>query len=196
MIRPGKKGSVENCSGMSTEVQRMIAVRKVSIPPGVKVEIAGAVLKVKGPKGQLERSVRFPQITTSIDGQELMFSTSSERKNVNAMVGTFAAHAANMVKGVTTGFEYRMKVVYSHFPIQLKLQSGKLEINNFLGEKKARYATIVNGVTIKIGNDEILLTGIDKELLGTTFANIEHATKIRNRDPRVFQDGIYIVERT
>jgi large subunit ribosomal protein L6 len=54
----------------------------------------------------------------------------------------------------------------------------------------------VNGVTIKIGNDEILLTGIDKELLGTTFANIEHATKIRNRDPRVFQDGIYIVERT
>jgi large subunit ribosomal protein L6 len=181
---------------MSTEVQRMIAVRKVSIPPGVKVEIAGAVLKVKGPKGQLERSVRFPQITTSIDGQELMFSTSSERKNVNAMVGTFAAHAANMVKGVTTGFEYRMKVVYSHFPIQLKLQAGKLEINNFLGEKKARYATIVNGVTIKIGNDEILLTGIDKELLGTTFANIEHATKIRNRDPRVFQDGIYIVERT
>jgi len=102
----------------------MIAVRKVSIPPGVTVELAGAVLKVKGPKGQLERNVRFPQITTSIVGQELMFSTNSERKNVNAMVGTFAAHAANMVKGVTTGFEYRMKVVYSHFPIQLKLQAG------------------------------------------------------------------------
>jgi large subunit ribosomal protein L6 len=53
----------------------------------------------------------------------------------------------------------------------------------------------VNGVTIKIGNDEIVLSGIDKELLGNTSANIEHATKIRNRDPRVFQDGIYIVER-
>ena len=173
----------------------MTVVRKVSIPPGVTVELAGVVLRVKGPKGQLERSVRFPQVTTSVEGRELMFQTNSERKNVIAMVGTFAAHAGNMVKGVTDGFEYRMKVVYSHFPIQLKLQAGKLEINNFLGEKKARYATIVDGVTVKIGNDEVILTGIDKELLGTTFANIEHATKIRNRDPRVFQDGIYIVER-
>ena len=174
----------------------MATERKVTIPPGVTAELAGTVLKVKGPKGQLERSIRFPQITTAIDGKELVFSTSSERKNVIAMVGTFAAHAANMCKGVSAGFEYRMKVVYSHFPIQLKLQGGKLEINNFLGEKKARYATIVNGVSVKIGNDEIVLTGIDKELLGTTFANIEHATKIRNRDPRIFQDGIYIVERT
>ena len=111
------------------------------------------------------------------------------------MVGTFTAHTKNMCRGVASGFEYRMKVVYSHFPIQLKLQGNRLEINNFLGEKKSRYATIVNGVTAKIGNDEIVLSGIDKELLGNTSANIEHATKIRNRDPRVFQDGIYIVER-
>ncbi|MDD1710494.1 MAG: 50S ribosomal protein L6 [Methanoregulaceae archaeon] len=173
----------------------MAVVRKVSIPEGVKVELEGTLLKVKGPKGQLERSVRFPQITTVLEDNTVIFSTDSDRKSVIAMVGTFAAHTNNMCRGVTTGFEYRMKVVYSHFPIQLKLQGNKLEINNFLGEKKARYATIVNGVTAKIGNDEIVLSGIDKELLGNTSANIEHATKIRNRDPRIFQDGIYIVER-
>jgi large subunit ribosomal protein L6 len=111
------------------------------------------------------------------------------------MVGTFEAHAKNMCRGVSEGFEYRMKVVYSHFPIQLKLQGQRLEIANFLGEKKARYADIAEGVTAKVANDEVVLTGIDREKVGNTAANIEHATHIRNRDPRVFQDGIYMVQR-
>jgi large subunit ribosomal protein L6 len=153
------------------------------------------MLRVKGQKGKLERNVRFPQISTSIDSNDLVFSTESDRKNVVAMVGTFAAHARNMFTGVSQGFEYRMKVVYSHFPIQLKLQGDKLEIHNFLGEKKARYARIEGGVDAKIGNDEVVLSGIDKELIGITSANIEHATRVRKRDPRVFQDGIYIVQK-
>ena len=111
------------------------------------------------------------------------------------MVGTYEAHTKNMIRGVTEGFEYRMKVVYSHFPIQLKLQGNRLEIANFLGEKKARHARIEAGVTAKVANDEVVLTGIDRELVGTSAANIEHATRIRNRDPRVFQDGIYMVQR-
>ena len=111
------------------------------------------------------------------------------------MVGTLEAHTKNMFRGVTEGYEYRMKVVFSHFPIQLKLQGSRLEIANFLGEKKARYARIEPGVTAKVGNDEVVLTGIDRELVGTTAANIEHATHIRDRDPRVFQDGIYMVQR-
>jgi large subunit ribosomal protein L6 len=88
-----------------------------------------------------------------------------------------------------------MKVVYSHFPIQLKVQGDRLEINNFLGEKQPRSAKILEGVTVNLGNDEVILTGIDKERVGNTAANIEHATRIRKRDPRVFQDGIYITER-
>jgi large subunit ribosomal protein L6 len=173
---------------MSTE-------RRVTIPAGVHAEIEGVTLKIKGQKGQLERNIRFPQIITSIESDDLVFSTDSDRKNVVAMVGTFAAHAKNMCTGVSQGFEYRMKVVYSHFPIQLKLQGDRLEIQNFLGEKKARYARIEGGVVAKIGNDEVVLSGIDKELLGITSANIEHATRVRKRDPRVFQDGIYIVQK-
>lgn len=173
----------------------MATERRVTIPAGVHVEIEGPVLKIKGQKGQLERNVRFPQISTSIESDDLVFSTDSDRKNVVAMVGTFAAHARNMCTGVSQGFEYRMKVVYSHFPIQLKLQGDKLEIHNFLGEKKARFARIEGGVVAKIGNDEVVLSGIDKELLGITSANIEHATRVRKRDPRVFQDGIYIVQK-
>jgi len=173
----------------------MTAARKVRIPDGVRVQIDGSTLKVSGPKGQLERNVRFPQVIVTTDGKEVAITTESKRKETVAMVGTFEAHAKNMCRGVTDGYEYRMKVVYSHFPIQLKLQGNRLEINNFLGEKKARYAQIEPGVTTKVGSDEVVLTGINRELVGNTAANIEHATHIRNRDPRVFQDGIFIVQR-
>ena len=173
----------------------MTAVRKVKIPDGVKASLDGMHLRVTGPKGQLSRNVRFPQVTVTCDGNEVIIATESRRKEIMAMVGTLEAHTKNMFRGVTEGYEYRMKVVYSHFPIQLKLQGNKLEIANFLGEKKARYARIEQGVTAKVGNDEVVLTGIDRELVGTSAANIEHATHIRDRDPRVFQDGIYMVQR-
>ena len=173
----------------------MAAERTVAIPKGVSAELVGTTLKIKGPKGQLERNVRFPAITVRITEDEVVIATESDRKRTVAMVGTLASHAKNMCTGVTEGFEYRMKVVYSHFPIQLKLQGNRLEIVNFLGEKKARYANILDGVKANIGNDEVVLTGIDKEKVGISSANIEHATKIRYRDPRIFQDGIYIVTK-
>jgi len=173
----------------------MTAVRKVKIPDGVKAGIEGQILRITGPKGQLTRNVRFPQVTVACDGKEVTIATESKRKEITAMVGTLEAHTKNMCRGVSNGYEYRMKVVYSHFPIQLKLQGNRLEIANFLGEKKSRHARIEPGVTAKVGNDEVILTGIDRELVGTTAANIEHATRIRNRDPRVFQDGIYMVQR-
>ena len=111
------------------------------------------------------------------------------------MVGTLASHIRNMCRGVSDGYEYRMKVVFSHFPIQLELQGTTLVIDNFLGEKQSRFARIEPGVAAQVGNDAVTLSGIDKEKVGNSAANIEHATRIRNRDPRVFQDGIYIVER-
>jgi large subunit ribosomal protein L6 len=173
----------------------MITERTVAIPSGVKARLEGSQLRVTGPKGQLSRNVRFPQITVSCDEKTVTISTESQRKEIAAMVGTLEAHAKNMCRGVSEGFEYRMKVVYSHFPIQLKIQGKRLEIANFLGEKQSRYARIVDGVTAKVANDEVVLSGIDRELVGTTAANIERATRIRYRDPRVFQDGIYIVQR-
>ncbi len=173
----------------------MTTVRSYKLPQGVKARLEGTSLLISGPKGELKRNVRFPQVTVRCEDHEIVVSTESDRKKIVAMVGTITAHAANMSKGVATGFEYRMKVVFSHFPIQLKLAGNTLEINNFLGEKKARYARINPGVTAKVSADEVVLTGIDLEAVGTTAANIEHATRIRDRDPRVFQDGIYIISR-
>jgi len=170
-------------------------LRQIEIPPGVNARLEGSVLTVSGPKGTLVRDMRFPQIDVRIADGEVIVSTASDKRRFLAMSGTLEAHVKGMFRGVVEGYEYRMKVVYSHFPIQLKLQGNRLEIGNFLGEKQPRTAKIIEGVTVKIGNDEVTLTGIDKEKVGNTAANIEHATKITKRDPRVFQDGIYITER-
>lgn len=165
------------------------------IPDGVTVSMDGTRVVVTGPKGTLARDMRFPGITITIDDSIVTVSTGVTRKRVVSMVGTLASHIRNMCKGVAEGYEYRMKVVFSHFPIQLKLQGTTLVIDNFLGEKQSRFARIEPGVTAQVGNDAVTLSGIDKEKVGNSAANIEHATRIRNRDPRVFQDGIYIVER-
>ena len=165
------------------------------IPAGVTVSMDGTRVVVTGPKGTLSRDMRFPAIAIAIGDGLVTVSTEVTRKRVVAMVGTLASHIRNMCKGVAEGYEYRMKVVFSHFPIQLKLQGTTLVIDNFLGEKQSRYARIEPGVTAQVGNDAVTLSGIDKEKVGNSAANIEHATRIRNRDPRVFQDGIYIVER-
>ena len=68
--------------------------------------------------------MRFPQVTVICDGSEITISTDSGRKEITAMVGTLEAHTKNMCRGVREGFESRMKVVYSHFPIQAEA-SGK-----------------------------------------------------------------------
>jgi large subunit ribosomal protein L6 len=195
MKMPGKRVSVANCWDMSTEGETMAIEKKIEIPGGVTATMNGTLLQITGPKGVLERDLRYPGVNVGCDEKEFLVSTTSDRKKIMAMCGTFAAHARNMCIGVTEGFEYKMKVVYSHFPIQLKLSGNQLEIVNFLGEKEARFARVDEGVQLIIGNDEINISGIDKEKVGTTAARIERATRVGNRDPRVFQDGIYIVEK-
>lgn len=173
----------------------MLSERTVEIPEGVTASMEGTAFVVEGPKGKLTRDMRYPGIDITCDGAVFTVSTASTRKKISAMVGTYAALARNMCNGVNEGYVYKMKVVYSHFPIQLKKTDTALEIVNFLGEKQPRVARISEGVTVSTGNDEVIVSGIDKELVGTTAARIERATHVRNRDPRVFQDGIYIIEK-
>jgi len=168
---------------------------EVEIPEGVTVEINGSLVKVKGPKGEVERELSYPGVKIfTEDGKVVVYKDFPRRKDI-AIARTFKAHIANMIKGVMEGFTYKLKVVYSHFPITVKVQGDKVYIENFLGEKAPRVAEILPGVTVKVMGGEIIVEGIDKEKVGQTAANIEQATRITGRDRRVFQDGIYIVEK-
>jgi len=100
-----------------------------------------------------------------------------------------------MIKSTTDGVVYKMKIVYSHFPMNVKVQGDKFVIDNFLGEKFPRKAAILKNVTVEVKGQDITLKGIDKDTVSQTAANIEQITRVINRDLRVFQDGIYITEK-
>jgi large subunit ribosomal protein L6 len=169
--------------------------RTIGIPEGVNINIDKLNISISGPKGQLQRELWYPGITIKRDDSEVVVMTDVPRREQLAMLGTLESHLKNMIAGVTSGYEYTMKVVYSHFPIQLKTEGQQIIIGNFLGEKRARKANIQGNTKVMIKGDQVIISGINKEDVGQTAANIRQATKIKRFDPRVFQDGVYLVER-
>jgi large subunit ribosomal protein L6 len=168
----------------------------VDIPDGVEVEISGMKVKVKGPKGELERDFSHARgvIIRKEEGKvivETFFANARKR----ALVGTIAAHIRNMITGVTKGFRYKLKIIYSHFPMNIQVKGDKVVISNFLGEKAPRIARIMPGVTVKVQGQDVIVEGIDIEKVAQTAANLELATKVKDKDRRKFVDGIYIYAR-
>ncbi len=170
--------------------------RTIEIPQGVNISINNITISVSGPLGQLQRELWYPGITIQKLDSQVIVEAKEPRKEQLAMLGTFESHLKNMITGVAKGFEYKMKIVYSHFPIQLKTEGSQVMIGNFLGEKKSRKANIRGNTKVAIKGDQVIINGINKEDVGQTVANIQQATKIRGFDPRVFQDGVYLVERS
>ena len=168
---------------------------RVKIPENVQVEINNNEVVVKSGGKELRRKFEHPKIVIKKEGDEVVIFCEYPRRKDNAMVGTIRAHINNMIKGVTEGFTYKLKIRYAHFPMKVSVKGNEVIIENFLGEKHPRRARIMEGVTVKISGEDVIVTGIDKEKVGQTAANIEQATRIKGRDPRVFQDGIYIVEK-
>jgi large subunit ribosomal protein L6 len=100
-----------------------------------------------------------------------------------------------MILGVTKGFIYKLKMVYAHFPMSVKVEDAELTIENFNGERKPRKVKVPETVTISVVDDDIIVKGLDLEEVSQTAANIQQATRIKNKDPRVFLDGIYVYEK-
>ncbi|OYT25948.1 MAG: 50S ribosomal protein L6 [Candidatus Altiarchaeales archaeon ex4484_96] len=116
-------------------------------------------------------------------------------RRVKSLLGTARGNIQNMFRGATEGIDYKLKILYSHFPMNVKVQGQSVVIENFIGEKHPRKSKILDNVNVEIKQQDITVSGIDKEKVAQTAANMEQATKISNLDPRVFQDGIYIVEK-
>ncbi len=169
--------------------------QSIPIPEGVTVTVDDGVVTVNGPNGQLTRNLHHAKVKIQVQGNEVEVYCELPRKKENALIGTYRSHINNMILGVTKGFEYKMKIVYSHFPLKVTVKDQDFVIDNFLGEKYPRTAKIVGDTKIVSKGDEVTLTGSCKEDVGQSAANIERATKIKGYDPRVFQDGIYIVSK-
>jgi large subunit ribosomal protein L6 len=129
------------------------------------------------------------------NGQTVKVWANWPRKKEASLVGTIESHIKNMITGVTKGYTYKMKIVFSHFPITVKLEGRSVSVENFTGERRPRRANILGDVKVTLETDDIIIQGSNLEDVSQTAANIENMTRVTNKDPRVFLDGIYVYER-
>lgn len=169
--------------------------KQIKIPENVDVTIEDGKVNVKGEKGELTRTFSHPSVTIQREDNHVVVGTNLPRRKEKALMGTVVAHIQNMVKGVSEGFEYELKAVYSHFPIKTAVKDNEFVIQNFLGERSPRKAKILEGVNVEVQGDNIKVKGADKQKVGQTAANIEKTAMVKNRDIRVYQDGIYITNK-
>jgi large subunit ribosomal protein L6 len=173
--------------------------KSYEIPQGVEVTVHGLHVTVKGHLGELSKDFSDPRFNELVKiekhGSTVKVSTEHENKKIKAVVGTINAHVKNMSLGVSKGYKYELKILYTHFPITVTHSGDKVEVKNFFGEKSIRTAKIVGKTEIKVDKETITLTGINVEDVGQTAANLERACKLRNRDRRIFQDGIFLDNR-
>ena len=171
----------------------------IALPEGASASIAGDVITVSKDGQSLSREFRHHKVEVRAVNGALEVFVNLPRRSDKALAGTWAAHLRNMALGVDEGFEYRLKAVFSHFPMSLKVDGKQMIINNLFGEKVPRVAKLPWSpaeVEVRVENKtDVVVRGADREKVGQTAANIERACRIKNRDRRVFQDGIYIVSK-
>lgn len=175
-------------------MQAVEVSKTVQIPEDVEVNLEGKKVTVKGALGTLTRNFSYASILMELNGRSLKIWSNWPGKRESALVGTVAAHVKNMITGVRKGFTYKLKIVFSHFPISVKVEDRNVLIENFTGERNPRKAKIVGDVKVKVLSEDVIVQGISLEDVSQTAANIEQATKVKRKDPRVFLDGIYLYE--
>jgi len=181
------------------------------VPEGVSVQAKGLNVTVRFGNKELTRElskfVSVQQADKSVTVSALNKTATSRMQagvTVSALnktatsrmqAGSYASHVKNMVAGVQKPFVYKLKIIGTHFPININQTAEELSIQNFLGEKKPRKVKLHKDVIVKVNGDIVTVESSDIEKAGMIAARIEQASKVRGKDRRVFQDGIYIVEK-
>lgn len=168
---------------------------ELEIPSGISCTLNEKIFNVSKGSVSLSKKLDVPSIKIEIKGNKIILSTEKGNKKELKYIKSTIAHIKNMFLGSENKYLYKLEACNVHFPMTLKVEGSYLSINNFLGEKVSRKAKIMPGVEIEVKGAKITLSSHDKEAAGETATNIEKATKIKNRDRRIFQDGIFIVEK-
>ncbi|MFX0041372.1 MAG: 50S ribosomal protein L6 [Candidatus Hodarchaeota archaeon] len=172
---------------------------ELEIPKGVTVLLEGGhQIRVKGPHGNIIKDFSHVRgINVAIKDNTIYFSTNFPKRETLALIKTIVSLVNNLIKGVQTNYKYVCKVAYSHFPCTVEVKTDKKEVHivNFLGERAPRVTNYLDNVKVEVEGDDVYLIGPDKESLGQVAANIKRACRIRKKDPRVFQDGVYLYRK-
>ena len=171
-------------------------VKTIKLPKEIQVELKDKDnLVLKGPKGTISKKFKTHRVMLTIEGNNLILEGSPKNKQTDMLVETITSHIKNMVEGLVAGYRYELKVVYSHFPMSIQVDKDNVNIKNFIGEKFPRKSKIIGTTKVEIKGQDVFVSGTNKEDVGQTASNLERKTKVKNKDIRRYQDGIYVINR-
>jgi large subunit ribosomal protein L6 len=167
----------------------------LEIPEGINVTMKKHMMKFQGPLGKTFKSFRKIPVDVEVNDGKVTLKAQGKRKKDYSILHTARSLIKNILEGLTVGYTIKMKVVYAHFPVTVKVQDKIILIENFQGERAPRIAKIVGKTKVMPKGEDVVLTGEVWTDITQTAANIELKTKVKNKDHRVFLDGIYIYEK-
>ncbi|MBT4540326.1 50S ribosomal protein L6 [Candidatus Woesearchaeota archaeon] len=170
-------------------------VEEINIPEGVEAQLDGSILMVKGKKGELKRDFFDPRIKIQIKDNNVLFDVKVLTKREKMLLGTYVAHLNNLFRGVKEGFVYKLKICSGHFPMNVSIKNDEFIIKNFIGEKVPRVLKINSDVKVNIDGEVITIESNNIELAGQTAGSIEKLSSRTGFDKRIFQQGIFIIEK-
>lgn len=170
-------------------------VEEIEIPSGINCEYKDGFFICKKDSMESKKKIAVPNISLELKNSKIILSSIKANKKDRKKIISYINHIKNIFKGFDKKYVYTLEACNVHFPMTLKIEKNKLAISNFLGEKIPRYAYIFSNVDVQIKGNIITVTSYDKEAAGQTAANFEKATKVSNRDRRIFQDGIYVTSK-
>jgi large subunit ribosomal protein L6 len=169
-------------------------MKEIVLPDGIKAEIKGSTIAISGKLGTNTRIFNDALVNIKTGSGKITLDHVTDKQLVDKgqnAENALSKEIANDIKGVTTGFEFKMKSVHAHFPITVEVKGQIIHINNIIGERVPRLATIAGATKVEIKGQNVRVHGPSLDDTSQTAANIRKACKMRNKDTRVFQDGLY-----
>lgn len=168
-----------------------IGKQPITLPKGVEASFSAGVLTVKGPKGSLTRKID-DAVKVVIENDSIVVSPQKEDGESSAIWGTFAAHANNMVEGVTAGFTKVLEIEGVGYRAELKGKDLVLSV----GFSHPVALAIPEGVSATVEKGVVTLTGTDKEVVGQFAADVR---KVKKPEPYkgkgIHYKGEYIIRK-
>ncbi len=173
-------------------------MQEIVLPSGVKAELdsLSSEIKITGKLGSTKKKYNQRFSSVKIETGKIIIEENKNKKlaSQSALLCKVLANEINgAIKGVTNGMERHMKVVFAHFPVAIEVKPGVVLVKNIFGEKYSREAKIIGDTKVEVKGQDIFVKGVDVYDVGQTVANLNKVSFERNKDSRVFQDGIYLV---
>eukprot|EP01071_Lankesteria_metandrocarpae_P001040 Lankesteria_metandrocarpae@DN1223_c0_g1_i1.p1 len=188
-------------------MRTVFSSESLDVLPGCEVTVRSKVVTVVGKHGTLVKDFNHVLVDMYLVEEEDKKTIKMEMwlapRSRIACLRTVRSHIHNMMIGVTQKYRYKMRFASAHFPINCNIPEGndRIELRNFLGEKRTRVVKMLGQVTIikspvSEAKDQIVLEGCSLENVSQSAALIHQSALVRNKDIRKFLDGIYITEKT